>query len=173
MCGGIGFSLDAKTLRLKSELNKYVWGIFLFGLLWTGSQAYLFKYLNATYAVNGVSFFASMWLIVSVALFLVVIFRGKFRLLLNKPSRAYIKRASLSKSCDAVSTVLWAQALTLVAVSQVGALEAFYPLILFLLVVIVQSIFKINLNEQLDRKHLVWKIFATVCLVIGGYLISA
>lgn len=170
--GGIGFSINATTRKLKKELTPLVWGMLAFSVFWTGCEAYLFKYLNTTQGINGVSFFSSLWLLTSVVLLLIVLFKGKMALVFNSTSRTYAKQAFVSKTFDAVSTILWAQALTFVAVSQVSAYDALYPLILFVLVLVVQGIFKRNLNEKLDRQHIVWKVVATICLVIGAILVG-
>jgi drug/metabolite transporter (DMT)-like permease len=170
--GGIGFSINATTRKLKTELTPLVWGMLAFSVFWTGCEAYLFKYLNATQGINGVSFFSSLWLLTSVVLLLIVLLKGKTALLFKKTSRTYAKQSLVSKTFDAISTVLWAQALTFVAVSQVSAYDALYPLILFVLVLVVQGIFKRNLNEKLDRQHIVWKIVATACLVVGAVLVG-
>ncbi|MDB4984732.1 MAG: hypothetical protein JWM20_911 [Patescibacteria group bacterium] len=171
--GGIGFSLDATTRKLKSELTPKVWGILLFGLVWTGFEAYAFKYLNSIQGVNGVSFFASMWLLVSAILFVVVIAKGKANLLASKATFAYVKQSLMSKTLDATSTVLWAQAIAFATVAQVSALDALYPLIIFAMAAIVQGIFRVKLDEKLDRRHVFLKIIATIMLVAGAFLIGA
>lgn len=170
--GGIGFSINATTRRLKSELTPLVWSMLAFSIFWTGCEAYLFKYLHNTQGINGVSFFASLWLVISVILFIILCLKGRVKLLTNKTSHTYAKQAFISKTCDATSTVLWAQALTFVAVSQVSAFDAFYPLILFILIVIAQEIFNIKLKEILDRQHFILKTIATICLVVGAFLVS-
>lgn len=170
--GGLGFSLDGETRRFKKELTLPVWGMFAFGVFWSGSEAYLFKYLNAAYGLNSVSFFATMWLIASAVLLVLVFVRGKSRLLLRKPGLAYVRRSAVSKSCDATSSVLWAQALPLAAVSQVSAFEAFDPLILFVMVVLAQGLLRLQLREKLSRDHVLWKLGAVCLLIAGGWLTS-
>ncbi len=170
--GGIGFAVDGKTRRFKKEFTIVVWGMFLFGIIWNGSEAYLFQYLHATYALNGVSFFSTLWLITSVVLLILVLVRGKGALLFNKSSFAYVRQSALSKTCDATSTVLWVQALTLATVSQVAAFEAFDPLVLFVVVVLAQGVFRLKLNEKLSRDHLLWKLGSVCLLILGGWFAS-
>jgi drug/metabolite transporter (DMT)-like permease len=170
--GGVGFSINAKTRQFKPELTKSAWGMLLFNVFWAGCLAYFFKYLNMTEGLNGVSFFSSLWLVISLILLILICFKGKLSLLLTQSNRVYIKQAFLSKTFDAISTLLWAQALILVAVSRVSAFEALFPLILFILVAIAQSVFKLELQEKLDYENFILKVCATFCLVLGGFLVS-
>lgn len=170
--GGIGFALDGRSFRFKKELTWSVWGIFLFNLTYGWADAYLFKYLNEAHGVNGVSFFSSLWLLCSLYMLLLLLWQRKLHLMVNRTARVFITQAAAGKSFDAVNSVLWAQALTLAAVSQVSAFDATYPLILFLLIVVVQGLFKVPLGERIDSERAWWKVGATVLLVAGGYLAS-
>ncbi len=170
--GGVGFALDGQTLRIKKELNWRIWCMFIFNIAWGGTEAYLFKYLNVEYGMNGVSFFATLWLICSVLLLIPIIFSGKIKLLFARSSRIYIAQSVFSKGSDALSSALWTQALVFAAVSQVSAFEAVYPLVLFLLVLIAQGVFRIPLKERFGRMRLGWKAVATLFLVVGGVLVT-
>jgi hypothetical protein len=170
--GGLGFALDRKTFRIKKQLVWQVWLVFLFNVLWAGTEAYLFKYLNATYGMNGGSFFATLWLICSLLLVLLAITMGKWKLLFTKPSLTYVSQTMGSKFCDGLSSVFWAQAIALAAVSQVYAFEALFPLVLFLAVLLVQGGLHIRLKETFGKGYLGWKAVATVLLVVGGFLVS-
>jgi len=168
--GGIAFSLDGRTRRVKPELTWAVWAIFIFNLCYSGTEAYLFKSLNTSQGVNSPSFFASLWLLASLGLFLIVILKGKSHLLGHPSVRAYIPRVTLSKSFDAMSSLLWGQALIFATVSQVSAFDATFPLVLFVVVVVAQNLFGVNLKEKLDRDHVVWKAGAIILIVFGGLL---
>jgi drug/metabolite transporter (DMT)-like permease len=170
--GGVAFSIDGDSLRPKPELTRAVWGALMLVLFYNGAEAYLFKYLHATYDLNGVSFYASLWLLSTACLFALVLSQRKERLLIDKTARTYLPRVAVSKSCDAASSVLNAQALSLAAVSQVTAFDALYPLISFVLVLIVQEYFKMSLNEDLHRRRLPWKAFAVALLVAGSFLVA-
>lgn len=170
--GGFVFTIDWKTWQFKPELDWRVWSMFLFGIAWSGAEAYLFKYLNASYAISGATFFGTLWFIVSICLLVPIIFLRKTRLLFAPSSVIYIAQSFASKSFDALCSVLWAQALIFAAVSQVSAFDAIYPLTLFILVLVVQGVFRISLKEKLDRSNLGWKVAATVLLVVGGFLVS-
>jgi drug/metabolite transporter (DMT)-like permease len=172
VAGGVGFSIDGKTFRPKTELTGRIWGALLLALLYGGAEAYFFKYLNATYELNGVSFYASLWLLSTVALLFLVLLQGKERLLFDRTARSYVPRIAVSKSCDAASSVLNAQALSLAAVSQVTAFDALYPLISFALVVIVQSYLGMRLNERLYREQFLWKACSIALLVTGSLLVA-
>jgi hypothetical protein len=122
--------------------------------------------------VNGVSYYSSLWLLGTVSLLAIVLLQGKGHLLLDKTSRSYVPRVAVSKTCDAASSVLSAQALSLAAVSQVSAFDALYPLISFTLVVVAQGLFKMRLNEKLYPAHVVWKAGAVGLLVAGSVLVA-
>jgi drug/metabolite transporter (DMT)-like permease len=172
VAGGAAFALDGQTFRLKPELTGMVWCALGFTALYNGAEAYFFKYLNSTYSVNGVSFYASLWALSTAYLLLVVLARGKGRLVVDKTSRAYLPRVAISKTCDATSSVLSAQALSLAAVSQVSALDCVYPLISFALVTLAQRGLKMRLNERLQVGNLVWKGGAVVLLAAGSFLVA-
>jgi drug/metabolite transporter (DMT)-like permease len=170
--GGVAFSIDGDTFRPKRELTRAVWGALVLALFYNGAEAYLFKYLHASYDLNGVSFYASLWLLSTACLFALVLAQRKERLLVDRTARIYLPRIAVSKSCDAASSVLNAQALSLAAVSQVTAFDALYPLISFVLVVVVQGYFKMSLNEGFNRRQLPWKAFAVALLVAGSFLVA-
>src|ERR1035437_8820408 len=80
--GGIGFSINPRTKQVKVELTKMVWWSLLFNIIWAGCLAYLFKYLNITQGLNGVSFFSSLWFIISLLLLIVICFKGNLNSLI-------------------------------------------------------------------------------------------
>lgn len=170
--GGVGFALDGETFRIKRGLDWCMWCIFLFNLAWAGVEAYLFKYLHTTYGLTGTSFFATLWLVCAALLVLVALCMGRAKQLFARTSLVYVSRTIPSKFCDGLSSVFWAQALTLAAVSQVSAFEALYPLVLFLAVAFVQLGLHIQLKETFSRLHFIWKTIATALLVLGGFLVS-
>ena len=170
--GGIAFSIDSKTHRLKPELTRAVWTIFLFNILYGGAELYAFKYLNRAYGVNSPSFFTSLWLLASVCILIFVILRGKSRLLKGRSVRLFLPRTVLSKFFDGMYALLLGQAVILAAVSQVNAFEALFPLVLFAVTGTAQAILKMPLHEKLDRSRFVWKFGAACLLVLGGYLVA-
>jgi len=117
--GGLAFALDGKTHHFNRELTLGVLGALLcIFLLTTGVEAYLFKYLHKTYALNGVSFYASGWFFASIFLFLFVVGTKKTHRLLTRSAIIYIPYAIIGKIFDAFNSVLYASALALAAVSQ-------------------------------------------------------
>ncbi|MDB4992193.1 MAG: hypothetical protein JWL75_438 [Parcubacteria group bacterium] len=168
--GGIMFTLDMKTFRFKKELSWVVWLIFLFNLAYGAAEAYLFKHLNSAYGVDGVSFFSSFWLLSSIYILILVIVKGKLPLVFARSNRVFIAQTSVGKSFDAITTILWAQALTLAAVSQVSSFSSIYPLMLLIFVLLIQGALRIPLGERVDRSRLGWKVVATGFLVLGGFL---
>lgn len=170
--GGVAFSLDGQTYQLKPELTRKVWIALILTLVYNGAEAYFFKHLNSAYDLNGVSFFATLWILSTLMLLLLVLYQGKVHLLVDETSRSYVPRVAVSKSFDAASSVLSAQALSLAAVSQVTAFDTLYPLISFGFVVVVQGLFKMRLNEKLYPAHLLWKACAVAFLAIGSLLVT-
>lgn len=169
--GGVGFTFNF-DLKSKKMRNTIVFACFFFTIIWNGCLAYLFKYLNLTEGINGVSFFSSLWFLNSLILLLMICIKAKSKLLFQTPVLLYMKRVAVSKFFDAISTILWVSAIGFVAVSRLSAFEALYPLILLLFVIISQKIFKLDLGENLEHKFLFVKIFSTIFLVIGGLLVA-
>ncbi len=170
--GGLAFSLDGKTHHLSKQLSVPAISVLAIMGISTGVHAYGFKYLNAHEAINGVSFYMSAESIILGFLILVVILRGKISLLWSRATIAYIPPSVVGKSFDALSSVLWVQALTLATVSQVATFQALSPLVLFVVVAIGQLLFRFTLKEKLDRPRAVWKAGAVCLLVAGGFLVT-
>lgn len=170
--GGLGFALDGKTHRMKKEFSKLVWAMFAFNVLFMGLQAYLFKYMNTEYGTSSASFLVSYGVLAVFGLLCIQIARGKFRALWTHPARIYIPRIAISKGFDAVSAILWTQALTLAAVSQVTAMNALAPLVLFIGTVFAQKVLRMRVEERLGRVRMEWKAAAVCFLVAGGMLVG-
>jgi hypothetical protein len=169
--GGVSFTWNRKV-NLRTKINPRVLVSFLFTLFWNGFLAYSFKFLNITKGLNGISFFSSLWFLNSLLLLLLICFNSSLKLLIQNQSISYSKQVIISKGFDALSTVLWVSALTLVAVSRLNALESLYPLILLLFVLGSRIIFKYKLTENLDRDIILIKFASAFCLLLGGILIA-
>ncbi|MBV9159461.1 MAG: hypothetical protein JO019_02595 [Candidatus Kaiserbacteria bacterium] len=170
--GGFMITIDGKTHRLKRGFSFAVWLIFIYWMAYDGFEYYLFKYLNATLKINSVSFFASVWLVVVALLLLAVVLGGRFRKLFSSDSARYIPLVAVSKIFDTGAALLWLTALSFVAVSQVAAIGALEPLIVFLLAIIVQKATRFNIRERIDRANFLWKAFAVVLFCAGTMLVS-
>ena len=170
--GGLAFALDGKTHHISKEFSLSAIVMLAIMGLSTGVHAYVFKYLNAHYALNGVSFYTNVETIIAIGLIAAIVASGKVRLLWSRASLAYMPATAIGKSLDAGATILWAQALTLATVSQVTAFQALSPLVLFIVVACGQILFKFTLKEQLDRPRALWKTSAVCLLVLGGFLIT-
>lgn len=170
--GGFAFAINARTLRFKREFSPLVWSIFGFWFLYDGVEFYLFKYLHDTQSVNEVSFYVSAWLLAVGFLFAYVVVVGKTHLLFSRTSRRYLPVVTVSKFFDAVSGLLWLRALSFAAVSQVTALIALEPILLFLASMFVQKEVHLNVRERLDRKNISWKLIATTLLGFGTFLVT-
>ncbi len=170
--GGLAFAMDGKTHRFKREFSIGVWSALLLMIAYSGIEAYAFKFLHTTQALNSPSFFASTALVNTCGLLFFAMATGRSTLMFNKSALSYIPRITLSKCFDIANSVLWAQALTLAAVSQVSAMEALEPLVLFVVTIVAQSIFSFRLEERLERPRVRWKAAAVCMLVIGGLMVT-
>ena len=169
--GGFAFVLNGRTHKLKKELTPLV-GVFLaFNLFLTLAEAYTFKYLNGAYGTNGVSFYASAWLIIVLGVLLVIALKGKTHLLVRPSSLRYIPLVTVGKSLDAASGLFLMYALSLAAASQVAAIGALEPLVVFFVAVFIQKDARIRLREHVDSGNLHWKVGGVCLLVLGGFLI--
>ncbi len=170
--GGIGFIVDGTTHRIKKEFSLLVWGALLFQSIFSGIEAYVFKSLHVTQGITGVTFFLDIWMAGGLVLLLIIIMRGKFRLLLTTPAGVYVPPIMLSKVFDALGTALWTQALVLAAVSQVAAMESLEPIVLFGVAFVAQIFFGYRVRERFSRTHLHFKLVAVCLLVLGGFLVG-
>lgn len=170
--GGFSFAIDGKTHHMKKELSPFVWLMFIYMALYSGAESYAFKYVHASYGTSAIGFVLSYGLLMCVGLLAVVIVRGKTRLLWKSTAKKYIPYVTVSKAFDSISTLLWTQALTLAAVSQVSAMGALEPIVLFASTIVVQDIMRFRTGEKLDRRRTRWKAAAISMLVVGGLLMN-
>lgn len=170
--GGVGFAVDGKTHHFKRELSPLVWAMFIYGALLTGFEGYVFKYLNASQGTTPISFFASYFLVCTVALLLLLIHQRKMRLLRSASARTYLPYIVISKSFGTFGNLMWAQALVTAAVSQVSAMQALEPLALFVVTVLVQDFLRFRVGERLGARRFRWKAVSVSLLVLGGLLVT-
>lgn len=168
--GGIGFSIEWKTKKLKEEISPKILGVFLFWIAYGGIEWYLFKFMHSEQGVNATTFFANSWTWTVIVLLFLVLIKGKTRELFSRSAKSYAVRSIASKSCDVGTTLFAAQALTLATVSQVSAMSALEPLVLLVVTVIIQQVLKIHLNERLDRSNALWKVCMVILLLAWGFL---
>lgn len=170
--GGLMFALDGKTKKLKKELTWLVGGIFVYSFIHDVISFYTFKNLNDTIGVNGVSFYTSGYLWVTIGSLLLVLLMGRGHHLLRPVSLHYMSLASIGKSFDVVSGLLWFHALSLAAVSQVTALGAIQPIIVLVVASVTQRKTSIHIRERLDSRNLRLKVLGVTLLALGGLMIS-
>ena len=169
--GGIGFSIDGSTRKMKKEISLTVLSIFVFWLIYGGAESYIFKYFNATQGINATTLFANIWAWSALILLLLVLVQRKTKLLFTTSARNYIKKSIISKSCDVGNTLFTAQALIIASVSQVSAMEALSPIILFFTTFVVQGVLNFHINERLDKDNFIWKVVMITLLMVGGFLV--
>jgi drug/metabolite transporter (DMT)-like permease len=170
--GGFAFAIDGKTHHFKREFSPLVWLMLFYMVAYTGVESYAFKYLHDLSGTTAVGFTLSYGVLMVAGLLALVVVRGKSHLLWKHAAKIYVPRVAISKAFDAASSVLWVQALTLAAVSQVSAMEALEPLVLFVFTVIVQDFLRLRTDEKLSRGRMRWKAAAVSMLVLGGLLVS-
>lgn len=170
--GGLAFALDGKTHRIKREWTLAVWAIFVYWLFYDGAEYYLFKYLNVTEGVNGVSFNVSFSLVGTACMLLYIVWIRKTRLIFAKDAQKYIPAVTVSKILDTAGALFWMQALTLATVSQVSAIGAIEPIILFLVALVVQKSTRFSVREKTDRRNVFWKFGAVSLLCVGMFIVS-
>lgn len=167
--GGIGFSIDGVTRKMKKELSLQVFSVFIFWLIYGGTEAYFFKFMYITENMNATTFFANIWAWSTITLLLLVLVQRKIHLLFSVSAKRFITGSIFSKICDASSTLFRAEALTLASVSQVSSMGALSPLILFFVTFLVQGVFHFPLDERLDKTNLIWKGIMVLLLVVGSF----
>jgi uncharacterized membrane protein len=108
---------------------------------------------------------------VVIGLFIVALYKNSWNTFAyTARHNGYIAKITLSKAFDFFYSLLWYHAIKLATVSQVNALESFFPLILLVMLYLSQEKFRFNAGEKLDRSTLVQKILATALLVAGAWL---
>jgi drug/metabolite transporter (DMT)-like permease len=171
ICGGLIFVIDPLTRRLKKQYTKYILAILLFDVVIAGAQYYGFKFYSTGEGLNEISFMVSVWFWVALGLLALVIVSRKARLLYSTAvQNRYLLKITASKSFDAIGGLFWFHALSLATVSQVNSFSSFEPLILLILLIVVQQIFKFKAGEDFTRLNLFQKTLATVILLIGAWL---
>jgi drug/metabolite transporter (DMT)-like permease len=170
--GGFAFAIDGKTHHFKREFSPLVWLMLFYMVAYTGVESYAFKYLHDVSGTTAVGFTLSYGVLMVAGLLVLVVVRGESHLLWKHAAKIYVPRVAISKAFDAAGSVLWVQALTLAAVSQVSAMEALEPLVLFVFTILVQDILRLRTDEKLSRGRMRWKAAAVSMLVLGGLLVS-
>jgi positive regulator of sigma E activity len=170
--GGVAFSIDGNTFRPKPELTRAVWGALVLAVFYNGAEAYLFKYLHATYDLNGVSFYASLWLLSTACLFVLVLSQKKERLLVDRTARTYLPRVAVSKSCDAVSSVLNGPSIVS------GCCFANHSIRCAISADQLRAgdhrprLFQNVIERRTSSASVAWKAFAVALLVAGSFLVA-
>lgn len=170
--GGLLFvTQHPKRFQLKKEFTPKIFGIFAYSFVVSGVQYYGFKYYFETHAMNEVSYYFNIWLVMTALFLLVIAARNQWETLWRAfRENRYGPKMIVSKGFDAASSYLWLHALTLASVSQVQSTSALYPLILLGIVYVMQNIFRLNAEEEFSKERLVFKLAAVVLLCIGGFL---
>ncbi len=139
--GGLLFVINPLTHRLKPEYTKYVWLIFIYETISYGAEYYVFKEYVGSGQLNEISYIFSTNVVMMIGLTAITAWKGTWKNLVTVASHnRYLTKVMLSKACDFIYVVLLYRALKLATVAQVSATDAFYPLILLVLLYIVEKI---------------------------------
>jgi len=169
--GGILFVINPLTHKLKPEYTKYVWMIFLYETISYAAEFYVFKHYATAINLNEISYLLSTNTVMIIGLLALTLWQGTWKsMVATAMHKHYIAKVTLSKSFDVAYTLFLYHALRLATVSQVNAMEAFYPLILLVILYVVEEDFRFKARERFDRLSLVQKTLATFVLVIGIWL---
>lgn len=172
IAGGLLFVVNPLTRRLKSEYTPYIWLIFLYETISYAAEFYIFMYY-ADKGLNEISFVFSTNVVMMIGLALITLWKGTWtNIKALVGHHHYLLKMLLSKGCDFINVILLYNALKLATVSQVSAVEAFYPLILLAALYILQQDWKFKTGEKFDRVNLAQKSFGTIVLVVGIWLVS-
>lgn len=173
VCGGLAFSLDGKTHHFRRDFGWKVWSAILFIYVFaTAFEAYLFKYLHTTYQVNAVTYYVYLVIPIVCILFCVLVWKGRFKQLFSPAAMTYLPYAALGKTFDTFNSMLYVTALGMATLSQVSAFNALMPLMIVIVALFAQGLFRVRLKEHLDTKRTGWKLSAAVVLVVGGLLVG-
>jgi len=167
-----GYVMAYNFIDGKSAFSLKQWGFFIFAFLVGIFEYVLFKIYHNSVGINEVSFYFSAWIYVMIAFSIFILIKGKLKIM---PSTAmkdgYIYKTSVSKFSDALGGIFLLKAVSLSTITKVHSIEAFAPLIVFILALIMYKQFKWDLKESFDKKNLTMKFLAVIMLSIGGYLI--
>ncbi|MBP6884697.1 MAG: hypothetical protein KBC17_02640 [Candidatus Pacebacteria bacterium] len=173
--GGILF-LGRKKLVAKfgKEKRLAIFGMFLFNVFYIGFQNYLFQYYSSHYHISETNYLLSMAL---ATFFFITIFIVLKSLLGQGESNSfrvclrYAGGSFFSKIADYGSTFFFLMAIATASVSQVSAMQAFFPIMLMFLVLIIQGRMHIKMHEDLSKKALMHKIAGVVLISAGIFLV--
>ncbi len=169
--GGMLFVIDPQRRGLRREFTPRILGIFVYDFVISGIDYYSFKYYFDVYHLNEVSYFFNIWLLMILLFLAVIAIRGSWKVVAHAAlDHDYIGKVTVSKFFDAASAYTWLHAIALSSVSQMNALNAFFPVALIIVVYIMQNMFGFKAEEEFSKGRFAMKILAVLFLCIGGFL---
>jgi drug/metabolite transporter (DMT)-like permease len=174
--GGILF-LGRKHLIEKFGKDKRlaVFGMFIFGVFYLGFQNYLFQYYSLHYHIPETNYLLSlgMWTFVFITAGLIFSSLRGTRVKSNlRVYMHYTAGSFAAKTANYGATYFLLKALLLASVSQVYAMEAFFPIMLMFLVLILQGSMHIKMQEDMSREALLHKITGVILISAGIFLVK-
>lgn len=173
--GGILF-LGRKHLIEKFGKDKRlaVFGMFIFGVFYLAFQNYLFQYYSVHYHIPVTDYLLSLGIWTFVFITLGLIFSSLRGTRVKSNFRVYMHYTAgslVSKTANYGASFFLLKALMLATVSQVYAMEAFFPIMLMFLVLILQGSMHIKMQEDISREALFHKITGIVLISVGIFLV--
>jgi hypothetical protein len=160
--GGIGFAYDEKIRMDRWTFLAVTWIIFN-----CGAEAYYLKYAQVTYHLDPMGVLLNIWMWAVFVLGFVITYQRGWKAYFQPQVFHYMGRCTLGKSADVASSLCWSIGLTLTAVSQLSAINAFYPLIMLVLVWTIQGVLRVDLGEDLRLQSVSRKTLSAILLFLS------
>ena len=168
--GAVLFSIEATTKKFIFSLKTLFW-IFIRMI----PQIYLlvvYKYYSNS--VNDVSFFFSVWAMLTVIYVVAIVVTKKYQKLKETAlADQFLAKTFLAKGFDVLSSIFYLEAIGIASLTAVSAFNSFSPLIMLIVLLCTSLFTRINIAEDFSRKTLVLKIIAAVTLITGGICMFA
>jgi hypothetical protein len=174
--GGVLF-LGRKHLLEKfgKEKRLLVFGMFIFNVFYTGFYNYLFQYDSLHFHIATTDFLLSIGIWTFVFITIGVLISSARGRRVKSSLRVYLHYTAgsfVAKTANYGATYFLLKALLLASVSQVYAMEAFFPIMLMFLVLILQGSMHIKMQEDMSREALLHKITGVVLISAGIFLVK-
>lgn len=160
--GGIGFAWS-EAIRL----DRFT----IFGVAWiifnTGAEAYYVKYAQVTYHLDPMVMLLNIWVWATLIMATIIGYQRGWKDYFQPQVFRYARRCLFGKSADVLSSLCWSIGLTLTTVSQLSAINAFYPLIIMVLVWIIQGGLRVDLGEDLRPAAITRKSLSAILLFLS------
>lgn len=172
VAGGMAFVFDPATRSVKKEFSWKVWTMLFLGILYSILGYYVFRYYSLKGEVTEWNFYFNTSLVVNLGLIALAFVLGKWRKIGAALRHGnYVSKVAVSKSFDAMSGIVWLHAISLSSVAQTGAMHAWYPLVLFV-VISAFTLTGFRTKEKLTIRYARLKTLGVICVIAGTLLVT-